>query len=856
MAFFRNLRIRFKLLGGYTLIFILATLIGGVVIYATVRNTIEANIESELTNTTSTLLNMVKTAAGTSIKNYLRAVAEKNKEIINRVYRDHKKGLISEDEAKAQCRKILFSQTIGKTGYIFCANTKGVAVEHPNPGVTGKNFLDHRFVRNMIRLKQGYLEYNWKNPEENQKKPKAMYMAYFEPWDWIIAVSSYRDEFKELIKISDFKDSILALKFGKTGYAYINDSKGNLIVHPFLTGNYFDSKDKDGQYFVRKICTLKNGKLKYSWKNPQDRKEREKLVIFNYIPEYDWIIASASYLDEIYAPLKLISHIFMTTMGLIILLVFTSSMWINSTIVRPLKSLMNRLAEGASGNLAIRMPVKSTDEIGELAGFFNNFMEKLENYSTSLKSEISLHQKTEHALRVSEEKYRTILEHMQEGYFEVDFDGRLTFYNLSLEKILGIPKDRRAKINIKDFMDRENTSKLDILFEKIKESGVAVDISDLELVKFDGSLCSIETSVSLLRNENHIPHGFSGVLRDVSKRKKSEKALKLSEEMFSKAFRSSPSGMFIATIRDTKVINVNDSFLKITGYSLFELIGRELKSVRFFRNRSEGKKLLEKVSKKKQQDPLEFKFFNSAGEKRTGVMSAEIVDVWGEQCLLVAMEDMTEQRLLERQVLNVSERERQKIAMELHDDLCPHLIGIEVMIKMLRQRLDAAAHAEAPNADKLRTLVLESIDKTRQLSKGLFPVNLSESGFETSLEELLGHVRKVFSISCKMTSKLSQPFKDNTLAVHLYYIVHEAIHNAVKHAHAKEIEISLTEQDEVIRLSIKDNGDGIRDTVSDPGMGMKIMKYRAARIGASLEIADQPDGGTLVVLELEKEEEI
>lgn len=246
LQFLKNLKIRSKLLGGYTLIFILATLLGGTAVYRQVRTTIETNIESELTNATAAIQSMVGTAAATSIKNHLRAIAEKNREIIAGVHDDFRKGLITEDEAKALCRKIMFSQTIGKTGYVFCANSKGIAVEHPNPGVAGKDFADRGFVREMIRMKTGYLEYDWKNPEDEALKPKAMYIAYFEPWDWIIAASSYRDEFRELIDISDFRQSVLDLTFGKSGYAYITDSLGNLIVHPFNTGNYFDEKDSDG----------------------------------------------------------------------------------------------------------------------------------------------------------------------------------------------------------------------------------------------------------------------------------------------------------------------------------------------------------------------------------------------------------------------------------------------------------------------------------------------------------------------------------------------------------------------------------------------------------------------------------
>ena len=725
ITFFRNLRIRFKLLGGQTIIFIIATLLGGSVIYYTVRSTIEANIESELTNSTAAILNMVRTAASTSIKNHLRAVAEKNKEIIQHIYADYENDLISEETAKKISKKILFSQTIGKTGYIFCANSKGIAVVHPNPGVMGKNFMDHGFVKDMIRLKQGYLEYDWKNPEDEKKRPKAQYMAYFEPWDWIIGVSSYREEFKELIEISDFKESILSLKFGKTGYAYITDSRGNLIVHPFLTGNYYNSQDKDGNYFVKKITQLKNGKLVYFWKNPQETVEREKMVIFNYIPEYDWIIASASYLDEIYMPLKIIRQIMLTIIFLIIALVFLTSFWVNNTVIKPLKFLMNRLSIGASGNFAIRMPVKSTDEIGQLADYFNEFMEKLEKYSTSLKSEIHQHQK-------------------------------------------------------------------------------------------------------------------------------SAKALQLSEEIFSKAFRSSPSGMLIAAMKDTKILNANDSFLKITGYNLSQLVGRELKTFKFFFNASEGRKVLQGIIRKNRLESLEFYFLNSKGDKRTGVTSVEVVDVGGEKCMLVAMEDITESRQLESEILDISEKERQKIAMELHDDLCPQLIGIEVLTKILKRKLETKATDEAKDADTIRTLILDSIDKTRRLSRGLFPVNLSEHGFDISLKELAGYISNVFGISCKLTCNSSHPFKESSVAVHLYYITHEAVHNAVKHAKADKIDIILTDNDKKISLTIKDNGKGLNNNTLSMGMGMKIMKYRATRIGASFDILENSEKGTLVVIELDK----
>ncbi|MBU1340131.1 MAG: cache domain-containing protein [Proteobacteria bacterium] len=723
-AFFRNMRIRSKLLGGFTLIFILATLLGGTAIYFQVKSTIEANIESELKNSTETILNMVKTAAGTSIKNHLRAVAEKNKQIIEAIYEDYQSGRMTEEAAKVLAKKILLSQTIGKTGYLYCVRSDGIAPIHPRPGVAGNNFLDQWFVREQIRLKDGYLEYDWKNPEEDHEKPKALYMSYFEPWDWIISASSYRDEFKELVNVSDFKDSILALLFGKTGYAYVLDSKGNLIVHPTLSGNYFDAQGRDGQFFIHEICRLKNGKLIYSWKNPGETAFRKKIVLFNYIPEYDWIVACSSYLDEMYAPLNTIRNIILLAVCVIMALVFFLSLWITGSVLHPLRHLMNRLSLGASGDLSVRMPVTSKDEIGQLAGFFNKFMETLELYNANLTAEIKI-------------------------------------------------------------------------------------------------------------------------------QKRIETALRLSEEMFSKAFQCSPSGMFIASLKDGRVINVNDSFLNFTGYTHSNIIDNDLAALGFFQNKTDGPKLMKQLTQKRHLKNMEIKFQMATGENRTGLLSAEIVELWGEECILAAMEDLTESRQLEREILTISEQERQKIAMELHDDICPQLIGIEVMTKILVEKLEEKAIDEASDAFKIRQFILDTIAKTRQLSKGLSPVNLSDHGFDLSLEELANYIQEVFGIVCVFKYSGGHPIRDNSVATHLYYIAHEAVHNAARHSNAKKISIDLTISPQKITLIVRDDGRGMDTVQHAHGMGLKIMTYRAQRIGATLNITQHATGGTLVRLDIE-----
>jgi len=861
LRFFSNLGIRFKILAGYTSIFIAASLIGGAIIYFQVKPTITENIQNELNNTTGVVLNMVKTAANVSIKNYLRAVCEKTKENIEHIYKRYESGELTEAEAKNEVRKIIFSQTIGKTGYIYCVNSKGVPIEHPNPDIVGREDWTHLpFVREMVKRKEGYLEYDWKNPGEDHYRSKALFMSYFKPWDWIVSVSTYSEELKGLINVNDFKESILALKFGKTGYAYVIDSKGNVIIHPTLKGNFFDTQDGEGNYFIREITRLKTGRLTYSWKNATENEFRKKIVIFNYLPEYDWIVASSVYSDEFYSILKIVKKIVIVSIFIMLSLVLLTSLWLSNLIIKPLRALMNNFAMGASGDLSTRGHVKSSDEIGKLSMYFNDFMEKLEIYNTSLKSEISEHRFTADALRESEWKYKSILKCIHEGYFEVDLKGDFTFFNHSMLTMSKYSKEVLLRKNIKDIFDIKNSNGITKKFDSICISGENDRIVEWELKRKDSSNRFAEISLSTISDKNGYQTGFSGVVRDVTLRIQSQKALFLSEEMFSKAFHSNPSGMFLANIETGQLINVNESFLKLTGYGSANVLGKGLIDLEFFRNKKEGQKLFTLFREKKSLRNYEIDFCRTSGEVRQGVISAEALEIWEEMCILVALEDHTKARLLEKEFLDMRERERQKIAFDLHDDLCPQLIGIEVLIEILRQKLKNKLPDTADYADKIRLLVKESIQKTRLMSRGLCTADIVNSGFDSSLSELAGYVEDVFGITCVLECNTSNnnydefnPFKDNAIATHAYYIAHEAVHNAVKHAEAKNISIHYSNQNYKIRLIIKDDGKGICEHAMGKGMGLKIMSYRAQRIKASLEIKKSDQGGTIVLLEMESE---
>jgi two-component system NtrC family sensor kinase len=434
---FADLRIRYKLLISYSLVLLLSLTIGSGIIFFFVKQAIQTNIESELTNITQTILNMVRTSASVSIKNHLRAVAEKNREIALHFYNKALAGEISMAAARQQTREVMLSQTIGKTGYIYCIDSQGIILIHPEKALIRVDLSEHAFIVEQKIRKVGYLEYNWKNPGETHPRPKALYMTYFEPWDWIISVTSYRNEFRELVNVDDFRDSILSIVFGQTGYSYVLDSDGNLIVHPSLVGNYYEAVDVKGKQFIQEMCRRKNGKIIYSWAAPGEPEAREKLVIFNYIPEYQWIVASSSFLEEFYAPLKTIGHLILATVVISFILVLPLTFRISSSITNPLRELMDRFASGAKGDISVRMERNSKDEVGTLARYFNTFMERLEAYSESLTTEIADRKKAEAAIRKSEAKYRELVENANSIILRMTPEGKVTFFNEFAQRFFG-----------------------------------------------------------------------------------------------------------------------------------------------------------------------------------------------------------------------------------------------------------------------------------------------------------------------------------------------------------------------------------------------------------------------------------
>lgn len=303
-----------------------------------------------------------------------------------------------------------------------------------------------------------------------------------------------------------------------------------------------------------------------------------------------------------------------------------------------------------------------------------------------------------------------------------------------------------------------------------------------------------------------------------------------------------------------RVASWNVGAEQITGYRAEEIIG--LHSSRFFPGEEVGP---DRVERQLQLTAFEGRFEEEGWRVRkdgtrfwANAITTALRDDQGRlRGYAEVIRDITPRKVLEKAVLEISDREQRRIGHDLHDDLCQRLAGIEMMSQFLEQNLAARSLPEATTAAEITKLVRNATSHTRDLAHGLSPVTLEADGLVPALQELAASTEKLFKVSCTFRCEGSACPLDNAVATHLYRIAQEALTNAVKHGKARRARVRLARVHNRFLLTIKDDGVGFPKTPRDgKGMGLRIMRYRAGMIGGSLTIQADPDGGTNVTCSL------
>jgi signal transduction histidine kinase len=200
---------------------------------------------------------------------------------------------------------------------------------------------------------------------------------------------------------------------------------------------------------------------------------------------------------------------------------------------------------------------------------------------------------------------------------------------------------------------------------------------------------------------------------------------------------------------------------------------------------------------------------------------------------------------LEGQILEISDREQQRLGQELHDGLCQHLTGVAFMARSVALRLNNHRVIEVSDIEKIADLVNEAATDARNLSLALHRSDVDAGGLVNALQDLVD--REIWRTPCRLEVKPSFRIQDDAVAAQVYRIAREAVINANKHAQAREVVIKLERSRRGMVLRVIDDGVGFScEPKLKQGLGYHIMNYRAGLIGGRLEIDSPKHGGTRV----------
>lgn len=462
--------------------------------------------------------------------------------------------------------------------------------------------------------------------------------------------------------------------------------------------------------------------------------------------------------------------------------------------------------------------------------------------------DITERKRAEAALRESEERFRSLYENAMVGYYRTTPDGRILMANPALLKMLGFSSlEELAERNLEDEGFEPDYSRA-AFKQRLEQEG---QIAGLEAgwTRRDGSVLFVRESCRAIRDDAGRIVFYDGSVEDITARKQAEAALHEAHEFNKQIIAGAREGIIVHD-RDGRHLVWNPFMEEISGRPAAAVLHqRAVDLFPFLRDYDFDRMFQRALAGETFDSPDIFFDGGSTGRKvwtaaRFGPLRDRRGAITG---VIVMVNDITERKELEHRLLEVSEREQQRIGQDLHDGLSQQLTGIVFLNATLRETLATQGRLEAGEATRVGELLVQAQADLRQVARGLQPVAPAADGLMIALTELAESVTGRCRVTCRFECPRPVLVHDNTRATHLFRIAQEAVNNALRHGHPRNIAVSLTETEGTLVLQVQDDGRGVRLAHRNPaGLGLRIMKSRSEAMNGQVEIGSARRRGTVV----------
>jgi two-component system, LuxR family, sensor kinase FixL len=476
-------------------------------------------------------------------------------------------------------------------------------------------------------------------------------------------------------------------------------------------------------------------------------------------------------------------------------------------------------------------------EAGQAAG--------LAEVNRLLKQEIAHRRRAEEANAT----FAAIVENSSDAIIGQKLDGTIVTWNKGAEQIYGYTSEEACGRSITILAPPERIDETTRIVQAIRR-GQVVNPFETERVTKDGRRIQISLTVSPIRDSTGKIVGASRISHDITRRKAMEQALRESEAKARGILDTAVDA--IITIDATGGIeSFNKAAERLFGYRPSEVIGKNVRLLmpEPYHGQHDGylRNYLQTGQARIIGIGREVVALRKDGTSFPADLAVSEVRLGQRRLFTGIVRDISERKRLEQEILEISDREKRRIGQDLHDSLGQLLTGIGFKSKSLENKLAGREGPEADGAKQIAALVTQAISQARGLARGLQPVDPKPGGLMSALGELAQSIQDLFRVSCVFRCVEAVEVNDPAAATHLYRIAQEACHNAVKHGQAGQIIIELARDRERVVLRVRDNGVGFsKPAAASRGMGLQIMRYRAAMVGGSITIAPNEAGGCMI----------
>lgn len=343
------------------------------------------------------------------------------------------------------------------------------------------------------------------------------------------------------------------------------------------------------------------------------------------------------------------------------------------------------------------------------------------------------------------------------------------------------------------------------------------------------------------------------IYRDVTVRKEAELELYKRDEHL-KAILSTVADVIFTIDTQGDIRNVNPVAHSLFGYSTRELEGRNIMSL--FPSIATGGSGINPIAifinknTNRYNNPID-NYREYPAQRKDGssvLVSLSIREIDHSGLFTCVIRDLSLIKSMQRQMLNIAEEENQRIGRELHDSIQQQLVGTRLLADNLLSDTQGLSQQTVVVHARLTQALDHAIDDLRKLCRGMALMNLDGDSLRAALHQLGTGVAEGRNIHCNFNSSGQIILNDNAVSGHIYRIAQEAVANAIKHAQATQITISLRAEKGQLILKVCDDGIGIRDEdLKEDSMGLQIMQYRAGLAGGNLKIYSPTTGGTCLL---------